>query len=223
MFSVTTFLPISSIPASLQAHTIITPPRHEAFSNAIFMSSKSPLITHLFLRRRISSGVLKRISISKAIRPTMQWQHCRVKVEVDVPCSVAYSFYSDREATPRWLPLISSVKVLDDKPDLSRWLLEHEVLGQKFEFSWLARNLQPIPNHKIHWQSLDGVHNKGAVRFYPKGPSSCLIELNVSFEVPPILIPVSSTLRPFLEGLLLHGLERFGKVAKYRHRNNHKV
>ncbi|XXG53848.1 hypothetical protein AAC387_Pa03g1874 [Persea americana] len=208
MSSVTTILSTSSIPASLQAHTIITTPRHEPFSNAIFMSSKPPLITQLFLRGRISSGV-KRISISKAIRPissAMKWQHCRVKVEVDVPCSVAYGFYSDREATPRWLPLISSVKVLEDKPDLSRWLLEHEVLGQKFEFSWLARNLQPIPNHKIHWQSLDGVRNKGAVRFYPKGPSSCLIE----------------ALRPFLEGMLLHGLERFGKVAKYRHTNNHK-
>lgn len=32
-------------------------------------------------------------------------------MEVDVPISVAYKCYSDREAIPRWMPFISSVKV----------------------------------------------------------------------------------------------------------------
>jgi len=36
---------------------------------------------------------------------------CRVKKEVDVPVSVAYKCYSDREAMPKWMPFISSVKV----------------------------------------------------------------------------------------------------------------
>lgn len=34
-------------------------------------------------------------------------------MEVDVPISVAYKCYSDREAIPEWMPFISTVKVCD--------------------------------------------------------------------------------------------------------------
>ncbi|URE02581.1 Polyketide cyclase / dehydrase and lipid transport [Musa troglodytarum] len=195
--------------------------------------------------------------------PVMEWQDCSSEIEVDVPCSVAYDCYSDRQMIPKWMPFISSVKVLQDKPDLSRWALKYEVFGRDVEFSWLARNLQPIPNQKIHWRSLEGLPNRfnfpiivnlfwfslrdygcsdqihtedyrhtlvilenytfmsfpqfmsrGAVRFFPKSPSSCRIQLTVSYEIPEILIPVASALKPFLEGLLAQGLERFAKVAK---------
>lgn len=36
---------------------------------------------------------------------------CRAEIEVDVPASVAYDYYSDRERFPEWMPFISSVKV----------------------------------------------------------------------------------------------------------------
>ncbi|KAJ6390326.1 hypothetical protein OIU77_024528 [Salix suchowensis] len=101
-----------------------------------------------------------------------------VKMEIDVPVGVAYNLYSDRESIPRWMPIISSVKVLKDKPDLSRWSLKYEGLGQNIEYSWLARNMQPTPNQKIHWRSLEGVPNRGAIRFFRKGPSSCLLEVS---------------------------------------------
>lgn len=144
----------------------------------------------------------------------MEWQDCTVTMELDVPCSVAYKCYSDREAISRWMPFISSVKILEDKPELSQWSLKYEAFGQNIEFSWLARNLQPIPNQKIHWRSLDGLPNRGSVRFYPKGPSSCLLELTVSYEVPQILAPVATALNPFLEGLLIRGLESFARFAR---------
>ncbi|KAJ4967812.1 hypothetical protein NE237_014513 [Protea cynaroides] len=173
-----------------------------------FSRSSTPL-TELFLRNSCGN---KRYSISttriRRFSPVMEWQDCMAKMEIDVPCSVAYNCYSDRETIPRWMPFISSVKILEDKPDLSRWSLKYKAFGRDIEFSWLAQNFQPIPNQKIHWRSLEGLPNRGAVRFYPKGPSSCLIELTVSYEVPPILIPVASALKPFLEQLLLRGLER---------------
>ncbi|XP_074585078.1 uncharacterized protein LOC141840887 [Curcuma longa] len=146
--------------------------------------------------------------------PVMEWQDCSSEIEVDVPCSVAYDCYSDRETIPKWMPFISSVKVLQDKPSLSRWSLKYEVFGRDVEFSWLARNLQPIPNQKIHWRSLEGLPNRGAVRFFPKGPSSCRVQLTVSYEIPEILIPVAAALKPFMEGLLAQGLQRFSVVAK---------
>ncbi|XP_054808422.1 uncharacterized protein LOC129310557 [Prosopis cineraria] len=150
----------------------------------------------------------------KRLSPVMEWQDCTVKLEVDVPASVAYACYSDREAIPRWMPFISSVTILPEKPDLSRWSLKYKAFGRDIEYSWLARNMQPIPNQKIHWRSLEGLPNRGAVRFYPKGPSSCVVELTVSYEVPQLLAPVASALQPFLEGLLQRGLERFASLAR---------
>ncbi|KAL6850077.1 hypothetical protein ACP4OV_020704 [Aristida adscensionis] len=157
----------------------------------------------------------------------MEWQECTTELEVDVPCSVAYQCYSERETIPQWMPFISSVKVfntngyandnlqiLEDKPDLSRWSLKYEVLGRNVEFSWLARNMTPIKNQKIHWRSLEGLPNRGAVRFFPKSPSSCRVQLTVEYEIPEILAPVASALKPFMEGVLLKGLERFATYAK---------
>uniref|UniRef100_J3KZE1 Coenzyme Q-binding protein COQ10 START domain-containing protein n=1 Tax=Oryza brachyantha TaxID=4533 RepID=J3KZE1_ORYBR len=139
------------------------------------------------------------------------------EIEVDVPCSVAYQCYSERETIPQWMPFISSVKVLEDKPDLSRWTLKYEILGRNVEFSWLARNMTPTKNQKIHWRSLEGLPNRGAVRFFPKSSSSCRVQLTVAYEVPEILAPVASALKPFLEGLLMNGLERFATYARERH------
>ncbi|KAG2588475.1 uncharacterized protein LOC120673183 [Panicum virgatum] len=146
----------------------------------------------------------------------MEWQECTTELEVDIPCSVAYQCYSDRESIPQWMPFISSVKVLEDKPDLSRWSLKYEVFGRNVEFSWLARNMTPTKNQKIHWRSLEGLPNRGTVRFFPKTPSSCRVQLTVAYEIPEILAPVGSALKPFMEGLLLKGLERFAAFAKER-------
>ncbi|CAL9179592.1 unnamed protein product [Musa hybrid cultivar] len=151
--------------------------------------------------------------------PVMEWQDCSSEIEVDVPCSVAYDCYSDREMIPKWMPFISSVKVLANVflPNLFKqaltiglccsicpflWRTNLKIQGLNFIISWL----------NIVMQSFFPI--KGAVRFFPKGPSSCRIQLTVSYEIPEILIPVASALKPFLEGLLAQGLERFAKVAK---------
>ncbi|KAL5547145.1 hypothetical protein UlMin_006832 [Ulmus minor] len=167
------------------------------------------LITSKSFRKR--SSVRTRF---RPISPVMEWQDCTVKMEIDVPVSVAYQCYSDREAIPRWMPFISTVKIAEDQPALSRWSLKYNAFGRDIEFSWLARNMQPIPNQKIHWRSMEGLENRGAVRFYPKGPSACIVELTVSYEVPQLLTPVASALQPFLEGLLQRGLERFATFVK---------
>ncbi|KAL3849632.1 hypothetical protein ACJIZ3_011514 [Penstemon smallii] len=167
-----------------------------------------------FPQKRISHIYPSGVKFRRPFSPVMEWQDCTVKMEVDVPISVAYQCYSDREAIPEWMPFISSVKILEDKPDLSRWSLKYKAFGRDIEFSWLARNMQPITNQKIHWRSLEGLPNRGAVRFFPKGADACLIELTVSYEIPQILIPVASALQPFLQSLLMRGLERFARFAK---------
>ncbi|PHT90099.1 hypothetical protein T459_05212 [Capsicum annuum] len=66
----------------------------------------------------------------RPISPVMECQDCRVKMEVDVPTSVAYKCYSDHDAIPEWMPFISSVKMVEDKPDLFRLLLKYKAFGQ---------------------------------------------------------------------------------------------
>ncbi|KAK9136600.1 hypothetical protein Sjap_007194 [Stephania japonica] len=176
---------------------------HKTNQNATLFNTISLSPYKIFSRRQslhqLFSGNNGSLAIKRRFKPSspvMEWQDCTAKMEVDVPCSVAYKCYSDREAIPRWMPFISSVKVLEDKPDLSRWSLKYKAFGRDIQFSWLAKNLQPIPNQKIHWRSLEGLPNRGVVRFYPKGPSSCMVELafqlTVSYEVPQILAPVAS-------------------------------
>ncbi|XP_061373636.1 uncharacterized protein LOC133315964 [Gastrolobium bilobum] len=196
---------------------------HLSSSTRTTFSANLPLSSnHFFFKlphcRRYNTSSSKRTptfhGFKRYYSPVMEWQDCTVKMEIDVPVSVAYTCYSDREAIPNWMPFISSVKILPDKPDLSRWSLKYKAFGRDIEFSWLARNMQPTPNQKIHWRSLEGLPNRGAVRFYPKGPSSCVVEMTVSYEVPQLLVPVASALKPFLESLLQRGLERFATFAK---------
>ncbi|KHN00229.1 Glycogen synthase kinase-3 like MsK-3 [Glycine soja] len=101
----------------------------------------TPLSSNLLLFK-LSHTSSKRTSTTfhafKRFSPVMEWQDCTVKMEIDVPISVAYTCYSDREAIPNWMPFISSVKILPDKPDLSRWSLKYKAFGRDIEFSWLA-------------------------------------------------------------------------------------
>ncbi|KAM3323627.1 hypothetical protein P3S67_004778 [Capsicum chacoense] len=215
--SVTAAVPPStstmSSPATSSSSTLDLNARRKSIST----SSSSFISTHRF--KCIISRSFRSISYPSPIRirhlsPVMEWQDCTVKMEVDVPTSVAYKCYSDHGAIPEWMPFISSVKMVEDKPDLSRWSLKYKAFGQDLEYSWLARHMQPTPNQKLHWRSVEGLPNRGAVRFFPKGPSSCIIQLTVSYEVPLLLVPVASALKPFFENLLAQGLERFATFAK---------
>ncbi|KAK1420441.1 hypothetical protein QVD17_22041 [Tagetes erecta] len=215
------FLMSSSAPVfSISTSSAVKP--HRKTTNSVVITSKLSLpspSSSPFTGRRTIRSINHAPTTTTTFKPrrstvVMEWQDCTVKMEIDVPISTAYNCYLDREAIPRWMPFISSVKVLEDKPELSRWSLKYKAFGRDLEFSWLARNMQPIPNQKIHWRSLEGLPNRGAVRFFPKGPSSCLVELTVSYEVPQLLSPVASLLQPFLQNLLGRGLEMFANFAK---------
>jgi uncharacterized membrane protein len=79
---------------------------------------------------------------------------------VDAPASVAYKLYADREMFPKWMPFLSSVEAMEGSPDLSRYLVKLESFGQNIEYHFLAKNLQPIPDRKIHWRSIEGFENR---------------------------------------------------------------
>ncbi|NEP31103.1 SRPBCC family protein, partial [Moorena sp. SIO3B2] len=96
------------------------------------------------------------------------WLEHSVQVEVEVPIELAWELWSDLEQMPRWMKWIDSVEVLKEDPDLSRWKLA----STGFEFSWLSRILKLVPHQIIQWESVDGLPNRGAVRFYDRKDSS---------------------------------------------------
>ncbi|KAF8116560.1 hypothetical protein N665_0017s0110 [Sinapis alba] len=185
-------------------------------SSRYSLSSSSSLMKPCPLASRFSPLIspTSKSSVFRRFDTLMEWQECKVKKKVEVPVSVAYGLYSERESIPRWMTFISSVKVLKDKSDLSRWTLKYKAFGQNLEYSWLAKNLQPLPNQKIHWISLEGLPNRGTVRFFPQGPSSCEVELTFAYEVPLLLIPFATALQPLMQGMIKDSLEQFAEIAK---------
>jgi len=111
---------------------------------------------------------------------------------------------------PRWMKWIDSVTILPDNPELSRWKLATGGL----EFSWQSRILKQIPNQIIQWESVDGLPNRGAIRFYDRGSSS-IVKMTVSYAIPGFLGKLMDNLflGRVVESSLKEDLERFRAYA----------
>jgi uncharacterized membrane protein len=138
------------------------------------------------------------------------WLEHSVQVEVETPMELVWSLWSDLEQMPRWMKWIDSVKVLDDNPELSRWKLATGGL----EFSWLSRILKVTPHQIIEWESVDGLPNRGAIRFYDRGDSS-VVKLTVAYAIPGWLGRLMDNLflGRVVESTIQADLERFKEYA----------
>jgi uncharacterized membrane protein len=138
------------------------------------------------------------------------WLEHSVQVEVDIPIELSWSLWSDLEQMPRWMKWIDSVHVLEDNPELSRWKLATGGL----EFSWLSRILKLVPNQIIQWESVDGLPNRGAVRFYDRQGSS-IVKLSVAYAIPGLLGQLMDNLflGRVVESTIQADLERFREYA----------
>lgn len=133
-----------------------------------------------------------------------------VQVEVQAPIDLVWSLWSDLEQMPRWMKWIDSVKVQEDNPNLSRWKLATGGL----EFSWRSRILKIVPNQLIQWESVDGLPNQGAIRFYDRQGSS-IVKMSVSYAIPGILGKLMDNLflGRVVESTIQADLERFRDYA----------
>ncbi len=138
------------------------------------------------------------------------WLEHSVQIEVEAPIDLVWNLWSDLEQMPRWMKWIESVKVLEDNPELSRWKLNTGGL----QFSWLSRILKMVPHQIIEWQSVDGLPNRGAIRFYDRKDSS-IVKLSIAYAIPGILGKLMDNL--FLgravESSLQSSLENFRDYA----------
>lgn len=134
-----------------------------------------------------------------------EWLEHTVQIEVEVPIDLVWGLWSDLEQMPRWMKWIESVKIPPEQPDISIWKLA----SGGFEFSWRSRILKQIPNQIIEWESVDGLPNRGAIRFYDRKTSS-IVKMTVAYAVPGILAIMDNLfLGRIVESTLMADLERF--------------
>ncbi|MEM8637611.1 MAG: SRPBCC family protein [Cyanobacteria bacterium P01_G01_bin.54] len=156
------------------------------------------------------------------------WLEHSVQIEVSLPRSQAWDCWAKIEQMPQWMLWLDSVKELEDDPNLSRWTLS----GLGFSFSWLARIFKKIPGQIIQWESVDGLPNRGAIRFYDQtadvGPSQSssssssdrnpgsIVRLTVSYAIPGVVGQVMDNLflGQLVEKMLQESLEKFRDYAQ---------
>jgi uncharacterized membrane protein len=139
-----------------------------------------------------------------------EWLEHTVQIEVETPVDHVWQLWSDLEQMPRWMKWIDSVRILEDDPDLSRWKLA----SGGFEFSWLSRITKLVTHQIIQWESVDGLPNRGAIRFYDRGENS-IVKLTVAYAIPGILGKLMDNLflGRIVESTIQADLERFRDYA----------
>ncbi|MDB9419725.1 SRPBCC family protein [Microcystis aeruginosa] len=140
----------------------------------------------------------------------MTWLEHSVQVEVDAPIDLVWELWSDLEQMPHWMKWIESVKILEEEPELSRWKLASGGL----EFTWLSRIMKIVPHQMIQWESVDGLPNRGAIRFYDRHGRS-IVRLTASYAIPGWLGKLMDNLflGRVVESTLQADLERFRLYA----------
>ncbi|MDJ0589013.1 MAG: SRPBCC family protein [Pleurocapsa sp. MO_226.B13] len=137
------------------------------------------------------------------------WLEHTVQIEVPVPIELVWSLWSDLEQMTTWMKWIESVKILEDNPELSRWKLA----SGGFNFTWLSRIVRVVPQQIIEWQSVDGLPNKGAIRFYDRKDSS-IVKMSFAYAVPGIIGKLLDNLiGDIVESTVRADLERFKEYA----------
>lgn len=138
------------------------------------------------------------------------WLEHSVQVEVEAPIELVWSLWADLEQMPRWMKWIDSVTVPKDNPEISLWKLNTGGL----EFTWKSRILKVVPNQIIQWESVDGLPNQGAVRFYDRHDSS-IVKLSVAYAIPGIIGKIMDNLflGKAVESTLNGNMERFREYA----------
>jgi uncharacterized membrane protein len=139
-----------------------------------------------------------------------EWLEHSVQIEVDAPIELVWGLWSDLEQMPRWMKWIDSVKISPDNPDISLWKLSTGGL----EFKWKSRILKVVKEQIIQWESVDGLPNQGAIRFYDRHGSS-IVKMTISYAIPGIIGKIMDNLflGRVVESTIQADLERFKVYA----------
>lgn len=139
------------------------------------------------------------------------WLEHTVQIEIDAPIDLVWSLWADLEQMPRWMKWIESVKILEEDPELSRWKLASGGLN----FTWVSREIKLIQNQILQWESVDGLPNRGAIRFYDRGEAGSIVKMSIAYSAPGFLFQLMDKLflGRIVESTLYADLERFRQYA----------
>jgi uncharacterized membrane protein len=139
-----------------------------------------------------------------------EWLEHTVQVEIAVPIDRVWELWYNTELISSWMKWIDSVKILEEDPALSRWRLASGSL----ELTWLSRIVKTTTHQIIQWESVDGLPNRGAIRFYDREQSS-IVKLTIAYSVPGFLALLmhNDFIRKTVESTLQADLERFRDYA----------
>lgn len=152
----------------------------------------------------------------------------------DVPMEDLYRGYANVERMPEWSPLLSSVNVDAERPNLSVWCMRcpralrvaAQLLGYPPQLKWEADLYAPGPP-AMRWTSvldgdgkLKGLPNagfepSGRVEFEQLGPDLCAMTLHLCYAVPEgtpswqIALVQSAPVQYVLTSRMSAGLKRF--------------
>ncbi len=97
-------------------------------------------------------------------------------VEIEVPASTAYSFWTRIEHFPHFIAAIQSVERIDEHR--SRWRAN---LGFR-KTQWIAEITEVIPEKRRAWRTVEGPFNAGMVNFHALDDEHSLMTLHLEYE-----------------------------------------
>jgi uncharacterized membrane protein len=140
-----------------------------------------------------------------------EWLEHTVQIEVDAPIDRVWGLWSDLTQMPQWMKWIESVSIDPSHPEISHWKLGSSGLV----FNWKSRITKVTPNQIIQWESVDGLPNRGAIRFYDRGMSGSIVKMTIGYAVPGIVMQLMNNLAlgQIVESTLQADLNRFRDYA----------
>jgi len=97
-------------------------------------------------------------------------------VEIGVPASTAYDFWTRIEQFPRFIASVEVVERIDQ--DRSRWRAN---LGFR-RIEWVAEITEVIPEKRRAWRTTEGPFNAGMVNFHDLDHASSLMTLHLEYD-----------------------------------------
>lgn len=139
------------------------------------------------------------------------WLEHTVQIELAVPIDVVWGLWSDLTQMPQWMKWIEGVSIDPNDPTISIWKLGSGGLV----FNWKSRIVKQVPNQIIQWESIDGLPNRGAIRFYDRGESGSIVKMTIAYAIPHIVNQLMSglSLGQVVESTLQADLDRFRDYA----------
>ena len=128
-------------------------------------------------------------------------------IEIDVPDSAAYEFWTRIEDFPRFIGPIESVERIDAVR--SRWRVN---FGFRHE-EWTAEITEVIPGKRRSWRTVEGSASAGMVNFHPLPEDRCLMTLHLDYEPKGVVQNLGDELG-IVHRVIQHALEQFKDFAE---------